>query len=186
VATGAAADVDVAIRLGGVAAIIGAGALAVYAARAWRTRGRWTTDAGWHVFAMGGLISAIGWFVAGIATGAGRLVVHGTSPEAWSILASGGPLVAGWMGLAVVASATHLVPAVGPGDQAAHARQRQVLGRVPWLRLTAIDLGVAALSVGLAIGNEPLAVAGTVATAAGLGASAALLAAAVVIGLRPR
>jgi hypothetical protein len=71
-----------------------------------------------------------------------------------------GPIVFGWIGLAIVASGSHLVPAIGPGDPPAHARQRATLGRAASLRLGLIDMGVAATSVGLmvcAVGRRRLA-----------------------------
>ena len=60
-----------------------------------------------------------------------------------------GPLVLGWVGLTVLASATHLVPAIGPGDPAAHARQRTTLGRWSTVRLVAANAGVGLLALGL-------------------------------------
>jgi nitrite reductase (NO-forming) len=171
-------------RLGGAAAVGGAVGLGLYAWQTWRTRARWTTDPGWHRFAMGGLVSAIAWFALGMTIAGGRVALFGADPAGWSVVTAGGPLVAGWMGLTVVASATHLVPAVGPGDQAAHSRQRRVLGAMSWPRLVAIDLGVAAMSIGLPFGAEPLAGAGLVLIAVGLGLTVVLLTAAVAMGLR--
>jgi len=182
VALGFALSIDVVGRVGGLVVGAGSVALAVYARRIWTTRARWTTDRAWHRFAIGGLVSALGWFGIGIAIAAGRVVVLGTTPAAWSIEAVFGPLVVGWVGLAILASASHLLPAVGPGDLAAHARQRTILGRWASARLLAADAGIAALSIGLPLGSDPLVVAGTVVAGISLGVTAALLAIAIRAG----
>lgn len=184
VALGFAWGVDLLGRLGGLVVIAGAVALASYAWQTWQTRARWTTDLGWHRFAIGGLVSALAWFGVGIAIAAGRVIVLGTAPAAWSIEAVFGPLVVGWIGLAVLASTTHLLPAVGPGDLAAHARQRMLLGRWSAARLMAADVGVAALSVGLPLGSDLLAVTGIALVGISLGATALLLAGAIAAGRR--
>ncbi len=154
VALGFATRSDWLTRAGALAVLAGALALAVYAAQTWRTKSAWTGDEGWHRFAMGGLVSAIAWFEVGALTATSRLLVAGADPVAAGATPFLGPLVPGWAGLAVLASATHLVPAVGPGDPAAHARQRQLLGRWAVARLVAADLGVAALALGLPTGSD--------------------------------
>jgi hypothetical protein len=133
---------------------------------------------------MGGLVSAIAWFDLGVATAVVRLLFDGAAPGAVDASLLTGPLVAGWLGLAVLASATHLIPAVGPGDASAHARQRTLLGRWALVRLAGLDGGVAALSLGLAFGIEALAVVGAVLLASALLVSAGLLVMAVALGLR--
>jgi hypothetical protein len=140
---------DILARIGAVLVLSGSLALAVYASQAWRSRARWSGDAGWHRFAMGGLISAIAWFEVGMAMAAGRLLIVGVDPAESTATILIGPLVLGWVGLTVLASATHLVPAVGPGDPAAHARQRVVLGSWATARLVAADIGIGLLAVGL-------------------------------------
>jgi hypothetical protein len=184
VALAFAFDLDVVGRLGGLVVIVGALALWTYALRTWRGRGRWTTDRAWHLFSIGGLVSAMTWFGVGIAIAAGRVVVIGSTPGAWSIDAVFAPLVAGWIGLAVLASASHLLPAVGPGDLAAHARQRAILGRGSVARLVVANIGIAALSIGLPLHEDGLAASGTVLAAISLGATSALLGIAMGIGLR--
>lgn len=186
VALGSLLQSDVIARLGAVLVLAGAAALAVYARRTWRTRAHWTTDPGWHRFAMGGLVSAIAWFEVGMLIAAGRVLAFGATPAGWSIDAIAGPFVAGWIGLTVVAAATHLVPAIGPGDPPAHARQRQLLGRVSILRLAVWNLGTASLSLGLLTHVPTAAEFGIALIGVGLGATAALLGAAVVLGLRGR
>ncbi|MEP7378121.1 MAG: hypothetical protein ABI725_01010 [Chloroflexota bacterium] len=186
VALAFALNLDLVARGGAIVAIAGALALFVYAAQTWRTRGNWTIDRPWHLFAMAGLISAMGWFGVGIGIAAGRVIVLGSSPGAWSIEPIFGPLVVGWIGLVVLASATHLLPAVGPGDSAAHARQRKILGRWAVVRLAAANLGVAVLSLGLPFHIDALVISGTALVGLALGVTAALFVMAMVIGLRPK
>lgn len=186
VALGFAIASDPIARLGAIGVIGGAIGLAVYAERTWQTRAHWTTDPGWHRFAMGGLVSAIGWLEAGIVVAAGRVLAFGSDPAGWSVEAIAGPLVIGWIGLAILAPATHLLPAIGPGDHLVHARQRQLLGRVATVRLVVLNAGVLALAVGLPLGLAFLTSFGAVLVMLGLGMSAALLGTAVVMGVRPR
>jgi nitrite reductase (NO-forming) len=184
VAIGFAFGLDLVGRAGAVLVIVGAIALAAYARATWSTRGRWTTDQAWHSFAIGGLVSAIAWFEIGIAIAAGRVVVLGTDPAAWSLEAVAAPLVAGWVGLAILASATHLLPAVGPGDPASRARQSSLLGRRPLLRLGLADVGVAALAAGLPFDMESLVVSGTVLLAVALAWTLGLLVGAIGVAVR--
>jgi len=175
---------DLIARVGAVLVAVGAVALAVYAAQVWRTRARWTGDHGWHVFAMGGLVSAITWFELGMLAAVSRILAHGATPVAVSLDMLAGPLIAGWMGLAVLASATHLVPSVGPGDPHEHARQRVLLGRWAAARLIVANLGVTALSAALILGIDALTAGAMLLLALSLGLTAALLLAAVVSGIR--
>ncbi len=184
VAAGYALSSDLMARIGAVLVLGGAWSLPAYARSVWATRGRWTTDPGWHRFAMVGLSSAIAWFEVGIAVAAGRVLAWGADPASWSVDVVAGPLILGWAGLAVLASATHLVPAIGPGDAATHGRQRALLGRAATARLLALDLGIAALSLGVPLRSDPLVAVGALATAGGFLSTATLLAGAVVAGLR--
>jgi hypothetical protein len=179
-------------RTGAVLVLAGSLALAAYAWQAWRTRARWSGDAGWHRFAIGGLVSGIAWFELGMTMACGRLLAAGVDPAESTATILIGPLVLGWVGLTVLASATHLVPAIGPGDPAAHARQRVMLGRSATARLVAANAGIALLAVGLLpdsgdlVGDSQGAFVGAGLVLAGLalGASAALIAAALATGLR--
>ncbi len=184
VALGFAIGSDTVARLGAIGVALGAAGLAAYAGQSWRTRASWTTDPGWHRYAMGGLVSAIAWFEVGIAIAAGRVLVFGAYPGGWSVEAVAGPLVGGWIALTIMASATHLIPAIGPGDPRAHGRQRQLLGRASTLRLAVINVGVAVLSVGLLTGIGALDLAGFVGVASGLGATAVLIGTAIRIGIK--
>lgn len=175
VALGFVVASDLVVRVGALSALAGAVALAVYAARVWPRRGRWTTDRGWHRFAMGGLISAIAWFEVGMAIAVARALAFGADPSGWSLAAVAAPLIVGWAGISILASATHLVPAIGPGDALAHARQRVVLGRAAAIRLVALDLGVAGLALGLPLDIPALAIGGSAAIVAVVGGTTALL-----------
>lgn len=183
VAAGYGLAVDVLVRVGAAAAVLGSLALLTYAARIWVSRARWTTDPSWHLFAIGGLWSAMAWFVTGMVILGTRAVVLGVAPSGWTVDVFVAPLAMGWIGLAFLASATHLVAAVGPGDSAAHARQRHILGTAAAMRLIAANGGVAAISMGLPLGTYGLVMAGLALVGLAFGATAILLVGAVRIGL---
>ena len=184
VAAGSLVASDVVVRAGALTVGTGAAGLTVYAVSAWRRRSRWTTDHGWHRFAMVGLAGAIAWFDIGIAIAAGRVLILGAAPAAWSTALVVGPLVVGWVATTIVASATHLLPAVGPGGPADHARQRRLLGSVAVSRLVTLNGGVAALTVGTALDVAWIRFGGAIAIASALAVSVGLLAGAVVLGAR--
>ena len=184
VALGFAARSDAASRVGAALVAMGALALAIYAAQVWRTRARWSGDHGWHRFAMGGLVSAIAWFEVGVLLATSRIIIEGAQPAALRVDVLAGPLIAGWMGLAVLASATHLVPSIGPGDPHEHARQRVRLGTLATLRLAAADVGVAGLTAGLVWGSDTLTATALVLVALALGLSATLVGVALLSGVR--
>jgi nitrite reductase (NO-forming) len=166
---------DTAVIAGALAMTGGAGALAAYALATWRSRARWTTDAGWHRFTSGALSSAIGWLVIAALVAATRAVSAGADSAGWTVEPFLGPLVAGWVGVALLGSATHLLPAIGPGDQVRHARQRALLGRWSAVRLVLLDGGIAFASLGLLTGWGALAIAGAVVAGAGLAATLLLV-----------
>jgi hypothetical protein len=184
VATAFVLQLDLVARAGALLVIAGAVALALYARETWGTRGHWTTNRDWHEFTIGGLLSALAWFEIGMAIAALRVLVFGSAPGAWSIDDVVGPLVAGWIGLAILASATHLVPAVGPGDSGAHARQRTILGRWSRARLLLANLGVAALAAGASLHVAWLVVLGAALAALALAATLRLLVAALTRAAR--
>ena len=175
---------DALAALGALGVAAGAAGLVMNAAGVWRTRARWTTDADWHRFAMGGLVSAIAWFAAGVAIAAARTVIHGAGPAGWSTAAVAGPLVIGWLGITFLASATHLLPAVGPGSPVSHAAQRRILGRGAAARLALLDIGCLLLSAGLLLGVDDVARLGAGLTAIGAAATVLLLFAATLVGIR--
>ena len=102
----------------------------------------------------------------------------------WAVEAVGGPLVAGWVGLAILGSASHLLPAVGPGDPATHARQRRLLGRFAGTRLLVANAGVAGIAIGWPLHLEVVAAVGAALLALGLGSTAVLLVGAFRVGSR--
>jgi nitrite reductase (NO-forming) len=184
VAIGFGLRADLLARAGALLVMVGTAALVAYAWQTWRTRARWSGDLGWHRFATGALVSAISWFVVGSLIGTSRLIVDGAQPAAVSVAPLAGPLVAGWMGLAVLGSATHLVPAIGPGDQREHARQRARLGQLAGARLLAANTGVAGLVVGLLLVLDEVTLMALVLLAGALGLTAVLVVAAVLSGIR--
>jgi len=153
---------------GGAVTGAGALALAVEALRVTRARGRWTTDPGWHLLTGGGLLAAITWFEVGIWCALGRLLDRGPGSDAWSTPLVGIPLALGWVVQVLIASWTHLIPAIGIGRPIDHARQRQVLGRGAAARLALLNAGVAAAAVGWPLGVAPAVVGGLLAESAGV------------------
>lgn len=168
-------------RLGGVAALVAAVALVAEAAAVIRSRGGWTTDAGWHLIGTGSLVAAVGWFAVGLGLAAGRVLVEGASPAAWSTSLVAAPLAVGWVLQALVGSWSHLIPAIGPGGPAGHARRRAVLGRAAAPRLIALNAGVGLLLAAWGAGVEGALPAGAVLTAAALAANVGLAIGALVV-----
>ena len=114
--------------------------------------------------------------MVGIALASAQLVAYaiGLTPIGWSTPLVAAALVVGWVVQVLIASWTHLVPAIGPGDQAAHARQRATLGRWAAPRLVALNIGTALLAVGWPLGFGTVAGIGTVLVAAAVLSSVAL------------
>ncbi|MDO8483494.1 MAG: hypothetical protein Q7S35_00965, partial [Candidatus Limnocylindrales bacterium] len=160
VAVGLAAGWDVVARAGALAEIVGGTALAIHGAAVQRDRGQWASDPGWHRFAGLSLVAAPAWLLVALAISAGRILWLGALPAAWSVGLVALPLMAGWIGQVLIGAWTHLVPAIGPGDQAAHAVQRRWLGRSSTPRWLAWNGGVALGTGGLLAGNDALTAAG--------------------------
>jgi hypothetical protein len=129
-----------------------------------------------------GLLAGVAWFVVGVAAAAALLITRGPTADAWSTALVGAPLAIGWAAQALMASWTHLLPAIGPGGQVEHARQRVVLGRVATARLAALNGGVAVLAIAWPAGNSGLATVGAALAAAAVATSVVLLAAALRAG----
>jgi nitrite reductase (NO-forming) len=115
----------------------------------------------------------------------------GANPAGWSLPALIGPLVIGGIAQILVGAMTHLLPAIGPGDQVRHAAQRRPLGRAATARLVALNAGAALVTLGswpkaaAVVGDagSTLVGVGLASAAIGVGSSLALLGAAAT--LRP-
>jgi nitrite reductase (NO-forming) len=181
VAVGMAAGWDVVARIGALVEVGAGVALAAHGAAVQRDRGRWTSDPGWHRLAGLSLLAAPAWLFVALAIGGARILWLGAVPAAWSVEALAVPLVAGFLGQVLVGAWTHLVPAIGPGDQAAHAIQRRWLGRAATLRWLAWNAGVALAAIGVPTANDGMSAAGGLLLAAALLAGLGLLAASVAL-----
>ena len=174
---------DLIARSGALVVLAGAVGLAGFARTAVRGRGRWTTDAGWHRLTSWSLVAAVGWFALAVGLAAGRVLIAGATPAGWSVVDVAAPLALGWVVQALVASWSHLLPSIGPGDPRAHARQRRLLGRLASARLLGLNLGTAFLAVGLPGDLPGASIVGVLLVGASVGASIALAAAA-LLGVR--
>lgn len=154
VAIGFAGGWDLVARIGALIELFGSAALVLHAGGVQRDRGRWTSDLGWHRFASLSLLAAPVWFLVATSIAAWRILEFGATPGAWSVVAIGIPLVLGWTAQVLVGAWTHLVPAIGPGNQLAHAAQRRRLGRWGTVRVLTWNGGVAILTVGLLAGLD--------------------------------
>lgn len=148
VAIGYGFDLDAVARAGALVVLAGAAGLVVHGVAVHLDRARWTTDAGWHRLTSGSLLAAPAWLLLATAIAAGRIIELGADPAAWSLGLVAAPLGLGFAVQILVGAWTHLVPAIGPGDPAAHARQRRQLGRSATVRLGALQLGSALAWVG--------------------------------------
>lgn len=163
---------------GAALTLVGAGALVLEARRVHAARGRWTTDAGWHLVSGVGLLAGVGWFAIG-ATEASVLVLARAAgltgdASAWSSTVVAAPLAIGWVMQVVIGSWTHLLPSIGPGGPVEHAVQRALLGRAAAPRLLALNVGTALVAVGWPLGIPWLAAAGVGLAGAAVVASAGL------------
>jgi len=153
---------DVVGRVGAAVELAGALGLVAYVAGAWRARGRWTGDLSWRAFAIGSLGAGVAWFAVAVAAAAGRVLLQGVKPGAWSLSVVGAPLAAGWIAQSIVGAWTHLLPAISGGSPRRHARQRSLLGIAVAPRLIAMNGGVALLAVGFATSTPAPTEAGAV------------------------
>jgi len=160
VALGAVLDSRAVGLLGSFLALTGGIGLAGHLLDVLRRRGQWTTDAGWHRLVVGHMTAGVAWFLAALVALTVGIWVDGPAPAGWTLGAVGVPLVGGWVLQELAGSWTHLVPSVGPGDVAAHARQRRLLGRWAIPRLVAWNVGVAITWPAVAAGGEAVAVLG--------------------------
>jgi nitrite reductase (NO-forming) len=174
---------------GAVLTLAGAGGMAVEAALTWRSRGRWTTDAGWHRLTGVGLLAGVAWFAIGAGAASVRLAVAGmaggSGADAWILAVGGAPLVLGWVVQVLIAAWTHLLPAIGPGGPVLHAARRVVLGRWATSRLVAFNAGVAMVALAWPQESWPVAGTGLVLVAGSVLVSVALAVVALRIRERP-
>ena len=170
--------VDAIGRLGAAVELAGALGLVAYVAGAWSVRGRWTGDLSWRAVAIGSLGAGVAWFAIAVTAAAGRVLLLGATPGAWSLPVVGAPLAAGWIAQSLVGAWTHLLPAVAGGSPRRHARQRGILGIAAVPRIITMNGGVALLAVGLATSASAPAEAGAVLVAGTLLAGLGLLLAA--------
>jgi hypothetical protein len=183
VAFGLALDLDPIVGLGALSTVAGAVALTRHAGVVQRERGPWTTDPGWHRITSWSLVLGPAWFALAIALAGGRFIVGGADPAAWDVGAVAAALGVGWIAQVLVGSWSHLLPAIGPGDPVAHARQREILGRAATGRVVALNAGVALATVGALSTASSVGVAGLVVCGVTLAASLIAFGAAARIGL---
>ena len=187
VAMGFALGSDPIARLGALIELAGALALAVHGLGVQRDRARWTTDPDWHRMAGWSLAAAPVWFLVAAGIAAGRVLALGASLAAWSLELLAAPLVVGWLVQVLIGSWTHLVPAIGPGDQARHAAERAILGRLASARVVLLNGGVALLVAGGMSGVPALFVAGAAGCLTAVAvALAVLVGAALLTGRAPQ
>lgn len=184
VAVGFASGSDGVARVGAFLELLGAAALVAHGIGVQRDHGPWTGDAGWHRLAGLSLLSAPAWFLVAVIFATAPILRSGATSSSWSIVQVAAPLAVGWIAQMLVGSWTHLIPAIGPGDQAVHARQRRRLGRWGVTRWLMWNGGVALVIVGGLVRSEILGVIGTGALAAGLLAALGLLLGSVVVDPR--
>jgi nitrite reductase (NO-forming) len=176
---------DLLAQLGAIAELSGAIGLVTHAFAVHRDRGHWTTDPDWHRVASGSLLIAPVWLLVAVAVAAGRVLAYGAVTAAWSLDGIAAPLAVGWVAQVLIGAWTQLLPAIGPGDMAAHARQRARLGRVGIGRLVALNLGVGAIVCGEATGWTPMIGIGLFLGGGALVASLAILFSALGSGRAP-
>jgi nitrite reductase (NO-forming) len=181
IALGLGTGNDAVARLGALMEIAGAAALLAHGLSVHRNRGRWTTDPAWHRLTGWSLLAAPGWFAVAVAIAAGRVLWLGSAPAAWSMELVAAPLILGWLAQTLLGAWTHLVPAIGPGDQAAHAIQRRTLGRAATVRWALLNVGVAMTILGIALGAAPIALAGVIVAVLAVGLAVGLLMFAVIL-----
>jgi len=151
IALGLALGDDRVARIGALIELLGSFGLMAHALAVQRDRGHWTTDPGWHRLTSWSLLAAPAWLLVAVALAAGRVLAFGAVPAAWSLESIAAPLAVGWVVQVLVGAWSQLLPAIGPGDMLAHARQRTILGRAAARRLIALNVGVALVMLGGAI-----------------------------------
>ncbi|MEO5918141.1 MAG: hypothetical protein ABIQ17_01135 [Candidatus Limnocylindrales bacterium] len=181
IALGYVLGLDPMTRLGALVVLLGAAGILAHAAVVHfdRARGQWTTDLAWHRFTATALLAGQGWLALGFAIAATRVLLIGPTPAAWSLPLVSGPLVIGGVAQILLGAMSHLLPAIGPGDLAAHAQQRRLLGRGATLRLVGLNLGALLVTLGSGSdarpGDPPLVAIGLALAAASAALTLAML-----------
>lgn len=182
IALGFALGDDRVARMGALVEVLGAVGLVAHALAVRHDRGTWTSDPDWHRLTSWSLMAAPAWLLVAVALAAGRILWLGAVPAAWSLGSFVAPLTIGWVVQVLIGAWSHLVPAIGPGDMAAHARQRTVLGRAAAGRLSALNLAVALVTLGGVLGWTAPIIVGMVLAAGTILASLAIFVDAMRIG----
>jgi len=149
-AIGYAAAVAPLAVVGAGTTLIGAAGLLWYGLDTWRRRGSWTADRAWHDLSARHGLAAQAWFVAAATAALGSILVEGVVVPGWTLGLLAVPVMGGWVAQVLVAAWTYLLPAVGPGDMALKARQRQALAAGGLARVVAWNAGLLLLWSGLA------------------------------------
>jgi nitrite reductase (NO-forming) len=163
VALGAILDSDPLALAGGGLTLLGAAALAAYAADIWRRRGTWTTDPEWHLITGLHPSAGVAWYLVSVLSAVIGLVVDGAAPAGWAVGALVMPLVFGWAVQVLVGAWTHLLPAVAVSAPEQRAAMRRTLGRFAVARLVGWNVGVLVAWIGLGAGVLPVALTGVAA-----------------------
>ncbi len=182
VALGSALDASPLAVMGGVVALLGAIGLLGYGIEIRSRRGTFANDLAWHAFTARTGLAGMAWLVLALGTALVGLLRDGVAVPGWSIGALAVPVVGGWALQILVAAWTHLLPAVGPGDMAVKARQRDLLSRFGLLRVVAWNVGLVVLWVGFGLAVPPLIALGVLLFAAAALAALFLLMRALLAG----
>lgn len=174
---------DLLVRVAALTTVGGALALVGHGVAVQRDRGRWTTDPDWHRQSSWSLLLAPVWLAIGVGIVGARFAAMGADPRAWDVAMVAPALAMGWVGQVLIGSWTHLLPAIGPGDPVAHARQRTILGTAAAARLAGLNGGVAAATIGIAVDVPTLTAGGLLVATASVIAALAVFVAAARIGL---
>jgi nitrite reductase (NO-forming) len=182
IALGFALGDDLVARFGALVESVGAVALVAHAVGVRRDRGVWTTDPEWHRLTSWSLVAAPAWLLMAVAIAAGRVLWLGAVPAAWSLDGLVAPLIIGWVVQVLIGAWSHLLPAIGPGGMAAHARQRTLLARAAVPRLVALNVGVLLVVVNGPLGSSAANLIGILLVAAAILGSLAIFVMALKVG----
>jgi len=177
---------DALARVGGIVMLAGTAAMVGYAVLSWRSRGHWTTDEGWHRVAITSLSAGLTWFGLGVGLAVGRIEALGSRPDSWSLTALIAPLGVGFVIQVLIGAWTQLLPSIGPGDFAVHARSRAILGRFGSLRFGLLNGGAAVVLAGSLVELPEAVPAGLALAGLSVMISLALVGGALRIGLSAR